>query len=191
MDLEKWGSHRGSIAGGFAANIDSKLTNIGLIDHDKSGLWGKRVSFWIVFKLLVTWCMADAEMLQHYEGYARSRCLWTGFLTHFIHSASFPHALPKQFPPEDKAGVHGSVSRNMWKSREGREAQPREEAVLHGEPPLPTMSTSRVRKMPQCVCSRVHATHFHTEGPHSVRCQRRRLVSRDSAQRKWWWKHRY
>lgn len=80
MDLEKWGSHRGFHVGGFIANIDSKLTSIGLIDHDKHCLWGKSVSFWVVFKLLATWCVADAEMLQHHEGYARSRCLWTGFL---------------------------------------------------------------------------------------------------------------
>lgn len=48
----------------------------------------------------------------------------------------------------------------MW------EAQPREEAVLHRELPLLTMSISMMRKMPHCVCSRVHATHLHTEGPH-------------------------
>lgn len=35
MDPEKWDSHRGFHVGVFAANIDSKLTNIGLTDHDK------------------------------------------------------------------------------------------------------------------------------------------------------------
>lgn len=105
------------------------------------------------------------------------------------------HPTPMLFPTssflktqQESTGVWGGACgglERVW------EAQPREEAVPYRELPLSTMSASRVRKMARCVCSRVHATHFHTEGPHSVRCQSPRLVSRDSARRKGWWKHRY
>lgn len=85
-----WGSHRGQSVGGFAANIDSKLANLCLID-DQHHLWGKSASFWIVLKLLVAWWVTGTELLQNCEWHATSRCLctltlpWkTGYLAHTL-----------------------------------------------------------------------------------------------------------